>query len=55
MAYIPSLIVLVLLFLITRQVLKILRAFFDALGSGHLKPRSFEREWVLPIYRIFAC
>ncbi len=50
--YIPSLIFLVFLVLIARYMLKLLRAFFDALSVDRFSIQGFEREWAIPTYRL---
>lgn len=50
--YIPSLIFLIIVFLITRYVLKALRGFFLAIGRGSVRLANFEAEWAVPTYRM---
>jgi len=50
--YIPSLIYLVLLFFVTRYVLKLTRTFFDAIARGSVQFASFDADWAIPTYRL---
>lgn len=50
--YIPSLIFLILLYYITRYVLKLIYQYFMAVQRGNIKLRSFDADWSLPTYRI---
>ena len=50
--YVPSLIFLILLFFITRYVLRVLARFFTALGRERIHIKGFDADWALPTYRI---
>jgi small-conductance mechanosensitive channel len=50
--YLPSLFFLIVLFLVTRYLLRILYGFFDAVNHQNLQFRNFEPEWAWPTYRI---
>ena len=50
--YFPSLIYLILLFLITRYVLKLTRAFFLAIARGKMQFSGFDADWAIPTHRI---
>lgn len=50
--YLPSLIFLVIIFFITRYVLRLIRLFFDGLGSGAIEINNFDPEWAIPTYKI---
>jgi small-conductance mechanosensitive channel len=52
LATIPDLVFLVILFFITRYVLRMIRAFFEGVDSGAVKLASFAQEWAWPTYRI---
>ena len=52
LAYLPSLVFLVLLYFVTRYVLKIVYQFFAAVDRGRISLTSFEKEWAMPTYRI---
>jgi len=49
---IPDLIFLVVLFLVTRYLLKIVSFFFDGLAVGRVNIAGFDREWAWPTYRL---
>jgi small-conductance mechanosensitive channel len=48
----PSIIFLILLFLVTRMALRLIRMFFDAVQRGSVKLRDFDPEWAPPTYRV---
>lgn len=50
--YLPSLFFLVILYLVTRYLLKVTHGFFGAISLGNIPLRSFEPEWAWPTYRI---
>jgi small-conductance mechanosensitive channel len=52
LGYIPDLIFLIILALVTRAVLRIVHLFFGRLGDGTLKLGNFDAEWGLPSERI---
>jgi len=52
LATIPDLIRLVILYLVTRYVLKMIHGFFAGIDNGHVKLPSFERDLAWPTYRI---
>ena len=49
---IPNLIFLVILTVVTRYVLRLIRALFDGLADGSVALQEFDREWALPTYRL---
>ena len=49
---IPDLIFLVVLFLVTRYLLKIVSFFFDGIAVGRVNIAGFDREWAWPTYRL---
>jgi len=51
-AALPDLVFLVVLFFITRFLLKITRLFFAGLAQGSIRISGFDREWSLPTYRL---
>ena len=51
-AAIPSLVLLAILFAITRYVLSLARVYFDSLQSGNVRLHDFEPEWALPTYNL---
>ncbi|MBW2485576.1 MAG: mechanosensitive ion channel, partial [Deltaproteobacteria bacterium] len=48
----PKIFFLVILFFITRYILKLTRLFFAGIDRGSIKLKKFEREWGLPTYKI---
>jgi small-conductance mechanosensitive channel len=51
-ATIPNLIFLLIIFLVFRFVLRGLKLFFNALGTGRIRLPNFEREWATTTYRL---
>jgi small-conductance mechanosensitive channel len=51
-AYVPSLLFLVVLVLVTRYGLRLLKLYFTAVARGSASLATFEPEWALPAYRI---
>jgi small-conductance mechanosensitive channel len=51
-ATIPNLVFLLIIFLVFRFVLRALKMFFDAVGTGRIKLANFEREWATTTYRL---
>ncbi len=49
---IPDLVFLVVLYFVTRYVLRMIRVFFENIDGGVVALASFEREWAWPTYRI---
>ena len=52
LAVIPDLVFLVILYFVTRYVLRMIQAFFEGIDRGAIKLSSFDREWAWPTYRI---
>jgi small-conductance mechanosensitive channel len=50
--HIPSVIFLVILYLVTRFTLKVIHRFFDALSSGDVKISGFDPEWSESTYKL---
>jgi small-conductance mechanosensitive channel len=50
--YIPSLIFLILLAMITRYALGLMQSFFNAISHGVVKFEGFEPEWSRPTFRL---
>ena len=48
----PNVVFLVILFFVTRYILKIARLLFASLAMGSIKFTGFDREWSLPTYRL---
>ena len=51
-AFIPDLVFLVVLFLITRYALKLARGVFTAIDNKRLQIKGFEADWAWPTYRL---
>jgi small-conductance mechanosensitive channel len=49
---IPDLLFLVILFLVTRYLLKLISLFFAAVGRGEVSLSGFDREWADPTYKL---
>jgi small-conductance mechanosensitive channel len=49
---VPDVVFLVILFVVTRYVLKLTQLFFDSVADGRLKLQHFDAEWALPTYRL---
>ncbi len=49
---IPDLIILTILFLLTRYLLGLIRLFFRAVARGQVKLQDFDREWADPTYKL---
>lgn len=50
--FIPDLVFLLVLFFITRYVLKLARGVFTAIDTGRLQFKGFETDWAWPTYRL---
>ena len=48
----PSIFFLIILFFITRYILKVTRLFFAGIDRGNIHLTNFDREWGLPTYKI---
>jgi small-conductance mechanosensitive channel len=51
-AHLPDLAFLLVLYLITRWLLRLTRLFFDAVERGQVVLSGFDAEWAIPTYRI---
>jgi small-conductance mechanosensitive channel len=49
---IPSLVFLAVLFVVVRVALRLIRIFFDALGSGAVRLERFDPDWAEPTYKM---
>ncbi|MGE5835219.1 MAG: mechanosensitive ion channel family protein, partial [Acidobacteriota bacterium] len=49
---IPSLVFLAVLFVVVRIALRLVRIFFDALGSGSVRLERFDPDWAEPTYKM---
>ena len=52
LSLIPDLAFLLVLYVLTRGLLRFARLYFDAVGSGRVALSGFDPEWALPTYRI---
>jgi len=52
LTYIPNLVVIIILGLITSYVLKLLRPFFDGIEKGTINLETFYPEWAKPTYTL---
>jgi small-conductance mechanosensitive channel len=52
MAELPNVLFLVILFVITRWLLKLIHLFFGAIGRREVKLSGFEAEWAEPTYKL---
>jgi small-conductance mechanosensitive channel len=52
LAMIPDLIFLVILWFATRYLLRVIRAFFDSVGTGAVELSGFYPEWAGPTYNL---
>jgi small-conductance mechanosensitive channel len=52
LAQIPSLLFLLILYLIARWTLKLIHLFFSAVGRGEVKLENFDEDWAEPTYKI---
>lgn len=50
--FLPDLIVLVILFFITRWFMRLTKVFFQAVERGNVKLKTFEPDWGMPTYRL---
>ena len=51
-ANIPRLMFLAVLFYVVRLVLRLIRLFFEAVGSGTVTLKGFDADWATPTYKI---
>jgi len=51
-ASLPDLAFLVVLWLVFRYVLKVMRAFFEGVGTGRIRLQNFEADWAEPTFKI---
>jgi len=50
--FLPSLVFLIIIFLITRYLLKLIKLFFTSIHEGSIKLLKFDEEWAMPTYKI---
>jgi small-conductance mechanosensitive channel len=51
-SFLPSLAFLIIIYLVTRYLLKLMRLLFTGIHEGGIKIRNFDEEWSLPTFRI---
>ncbi len=49
---VPDLVFLLILFLITRYVLKLIKLYFQSLADGSFVLQGFDQDWAMPTYRL---
>ena len=52
LAFLPDLVFLVILFFVTRWVLRLALVFFQTVERGVVKLNNFEPDWAMPTYRL---
>jgi small-conductance mechanosensitive channel len=50
--FIPSLVVLIIIFLVTRYLVRLARVTFENIEAGTVRLRGFQRHWVWPTYNL---
>lgn len=50
--YLPSLIFLVVIFLVTQYLIKLTKLFFTGIDSGGIHIQNFDPEWAMPTFKI---
>lgn len=51
-SYLPNLITLIIIFLVTRYLIKGLRLFMDNIEAGTIEWKDFEQSWIKPTFNI---
>lgn len=51
-SFLPSLAFLIIIYLVTRYLLKLMRLLFTGIHEGGIKIKNFDEEWSLPTFRI---
>jgi small-conductance mechanosensitive channel len=52
LSYVPSLVFILIIIVVTRYVLKLFRLFFRSIELGTVEIRGFDREWAGPTYNM---
>lgn len=52
LASVPDLVFLAVLYFITRDVLKLIKLYFQSLADGSVVWQGFDQDWALPTYRL---
>lgn len=50
--YLPSLVFLIVIFIITRYLIKLTRLFFNGIDNGGIEIQNFDPDWAMPTYKI---
>jgi small-conductance mechanosensitive channel len=50
--YLPSLVFLIIIFLITRYILKLIKLLFAGIGKGAIVVKNFYPDWAMPTFKI---
>ncbi len=50
--FIPNLAFLIVIFFVTKYILKLTKIFFNGIEQGNIKIHGFDAEWSLPTYKI---
>lgn len=50
--YLPSLIFLIIIFIVTRYILRLIRLFFAGLNNGAIEISNFDADWAMPTFKI---
>ncbi len=51
-AFLPSLAFLIVIFFVTRYLLKLIKLLFTGLSQGGMEIKNFDPEWAMPTYKI---
>jgi small-conductance mechanosensitive channel len=51
-SYLPSLVFLIVIFLVTRYLIKLVEFFFSGIGKGVIVFKDFQPEWAIPTFKI---
>ena len=51
-SFLPSLAFLIIIYLVTRYLLKLMKLLFTGIHEGGIKIKNFDEEWSLPTFRI---
>jgi hypothetical protein len=50
--YLPSLIFLIIIYLITQYFVRLTRLFFNSIDTGGIVIQNFDSEWAMPTFKI---
>ena len=51
-SFLPSLAFLIIIYLVTRYLLKLIKLFFTSIHEGGIRLPKFDEEWAMPTYKI---